>query len=62
LSLIPLLKNNIIKPTNIIIDAKSGVSGAGKTPREDLMFSEMLNNFFPYKINKHQHIPEILQG
>ena len=62
LSLIPLLKHNIIKHTNIIIDAKSGVSGAGKTPREDLMFSEMLNNFFPYKINKHQHIPEILQG
>ncbi len=62
LSLIPLLKHNIIKPSNIIIDAKSGVSGAGKTPREDLMFSEMLNNFFPYKINKHQHIPEILQG
>jgi N-acetyl-gamma-glutamyl-phosphate reductase len=62
LSLIPLLKHNIIKPTNIIIDAKSGVSGAGKIPREDLMFSEMMNNFFPYKINKHQHIPEILQG
>jgi N-acetyl-gamma-glutamyl-phosphate reductase len=62
LSLLPLLKHKLIKPTNIIIDAKSGVSGAGKKPREDLMFSEMLNNYFPYKINKHQHIPEILQG
>ncbi|GMN89391.1 N-acetyl-gamma-glutamyl-phosphate reductase [Francisella sciaenopsi] len=62
LSLLPLLKHNLIKTSNIIIDAKSGVSGAGKKPREDLMFSEMLNNFFPYKIGKHQHTPEILKA
>ncbi|BCD92602.1 N-acetyl-gamma-glutamyl-phosphate reductase [Francisella halioticida] len=62
LSLLPLLKHNLIKPSNIIIDAKSGVSGAGKKPRQDLMFSEMLNNFFPYKIGKHQHTPEILKA
>ncbi|MBK2259449.1 N-acetyl-gamma-glutamyl-phosphate reductase [Francisella philomiragia] len=62
LSLLPLLKHNLIKPNNIIIDAKSGVSGAGKKPRQDLMFSEMLNNFFPYKIGKHRHIPEILKA
>ncbi len=62
LSLLPLLKHKIVKPNNIIIDAKSGVSGAGKKPRQDLMFSEMLNNFFPYKIGKHQHIPEILKS
>lgn len=61
LSIIPLLKNNLIKPDNIIIDAKSGVSGAGKTPSSELMFSEMLNNFYPYKIGKHQHTPEILK-
>ncbi|MEY8674264.1 N-acetyl-gamma-glutamyl-phosphate reductase [Francisella philomiragia] len=62
LSLLPLLRHNLIKSSNIIIDAKSGVSGAGKNPRQDLMFSEMLNNFFPYKIGKHQHIPEILKA
>ncbi|MEY8714075.1 N-acetyl-gamma-glutamyl-phosphate reductase [Francisella philomiragia] len=62
LSLLPLLKHNLIKPSNIIIDAKSGVSGAGKKTRQDLMFSEMLNNFFPYKIGKHQHTPEILKA
>lgn len=61
LSLLPLLKHKLIKSNNLVIDAKSGVSGAGKKAREDLMFAEMLNNFFPYKIGKHQHIPEILK-
>lgn len=61
LSLTPLLKNKLIKPNNIIIDAKSGVSGAGKTLKSELMFAEMLNNFYPYKIAKHQHTPEILK-
>lgn len=62
LSLLPLLKLKLIKPSNIIVDAKSGVSGAGKKPRQDLMFTEMLNNFFPYKIGDHQHTPEILRN
>ena len=59
MSLIPLLKNNVIKSNNIIIDAKSGTSGAGKKSDSSLMFSEMSENFFPYKVGKHQHIPEI---
>lgn len=59
MALIPLLKNNIIKSSDIIIDAKSGVSGAGKKAHDDLMFCEITENFFPYKIGKHQHIPEI---
>ena len=40
LSLIPLIKENIISLEDIIIDAKSGVSGAGRSNKEDLMFSE----------------------
>jgi N-acetyl-gamma-glutamyl-phosphate reductase len=43
----------------VIIDAKSGVSGSGKHLNPDLMFCEIANNFFPYKIGKHQHTPEI---
>ena len=59
MSLLPLISNDIVKNDNIIIDAKSGVSGAGKSLNSDLMFCEMANNFFPYKIGKHQHTPEI---
>ncbi|WP_026069152.1 N-acetyl-gamma-glutamyl-phosphate reductase [Legionella tunisiensis] len=59
MSLLPLIKENIIKTDNIIIDAKSGVSGAGKNPNPELMFCELMGNFFPYKIGKHQHNPEI---
>ncbi len=59
LSLIPLLQHQVIESDNIIIDAKSGVSGAGKKTNPDLMFCEMSENFLPYKIGKHQHIPEI---
>ncbi|KTD35127.1 N-acetyl-gamma-glutamyl-phosphate reductase [Legionella israelensis] len=59
MALIPLLKENIIKKNTIIIDAKSGTSGAGKKANLDLMFSEMADNFFPYKVGKHQHKPEI---
>ena len=62
LSLIPLFKHKIIQPTNLVIDAKSGVSGAGKKFSQNLMFSEMVNNFFPYKIGKHQHTPEIVSA
>lgn len=59
MSLIPLLKADIINDNNIIIDAKSGVSGGGKQPNPELMFCEVSNNFFPYKIGVHQHTPEI---
>ena len=59
MALIPLLNHNLIKTNTIIIDAKSGTSGAGKKANQDLMLCEMSENFFPYKIGKHQHIPEI---
>jgi len=60
MTLIPLLQKELIKP-DIIIDAKSGVSGAGKKPAAHLMFCEITENFFPYKVGQHQHIPEIKQ-
>lgn len=59
MSLLPLIAANIINPKNLIIDAKSGVSGSGKQMNADLMFCEIANNFYPYKLGKHQHTPEI---
>jgi N-acetyl-gamma-glutamyl-phosphate reductase len=58
MSLLPLLNTDLIQTDSIIIDAKSGVSGGGKQPNPDLMFCEVSNNFFPYKIGKHQHTPD----
>ena len=59
MSLLPLFNADLIKTDSIIIDAKSGVSGSGKQLNSDLMFCEVSSNFFPYKIGKHQHTPEI---
>ena len=60
LALIPLLKNQIIQEQGIVIDAKSGVSGAGKKAHESLLFSEVFADYRPYKVGKHQHYPEII--
>jgi len=59
MTLLPLLKTKLIHPDSIIIDAKSGVSGAGKQAKPALMFAEISNNVYPYKLGKHQHIPEM---
>jgi N-acetyl-gamma-glutamyl-phosphate reductase len=61
LGLIPLLKAGWIDPQSIIIDAKSGVSGAGRGLSLNIHYAEINENFKAYKINKHQHIPEIEQ-
>lgn len=46
----------------IIIDAKSGVSGAGRQAKMDLLFSETADNFKAYGVAGHRHLPEIVQG
>ena len=61
LALAPLLAFNLVEPDSIIIDAKSGVSGAGRKLAEAFMFSEVNEDFKAYKINEHQHAPEINQ-
>jgi len=61
LGLAPLLAEKAIDPAQIIIDAKSGVTGAGRTPSLGLLFAETNENFKAYKINQHQHMPEIEQ-
>ena len=61
LSILPLIKEKIISLEDIIVDAKSGVSGAGRGSKEELMFSEISESMKPYNIAKHRHTPEIEQ-
>lgn len=61
LGLAPIVKEDLVELSSIIIDAKSGVSGAGRTATKTTHFAEMNENFKIYKVNEHQHIPEIEQ-
>ncbi|MCX7847499.1 MAG: N-acetyl-gamma-glutamyl-phosphate reductase [bacterium] len=61
LPLIPLLRANLINPHRIIIDAKSGVSGAGKKITPALHFCEVNESFKAYNVFNHRHTPEIEQ-
>ncbi len=57
----PLLAANLVEGT-VIADAKSGVSGAGRTPKQLTHFVEVADNMTPYKIGRnHRHLPEIEQ-
>ncbi len=55
----PMVKEKVAKLDSIIIDAKSGVTGAGRKPDLALSFSEVNENLKAYKVNEHQHKPEI---
>src|SRR5690625_6818470 len=59
LGLAPVVKTCLVDPKSIIIDAKTGVSGAGKGLSQATHYSETNDNFKAYKINQHQHTPEI---
>jgi N-acetyl-gamma-glutamyl-phosphate reductase len=61
LPLAPLLKENIVDENSIIIDSKSGVSGAGRSPSLDLHYCEVSEGFKAYKVAEHRHTPEIEQ-
>jgi len=61
LALAPLLAKKLIEPTGIIIDAKSGVSGAGRTPKLNTLFSEANESLTAYSVGSHRHTPEIEQ-
>ncbi|KAK4742669.1 hypothetical protein SAY87_000670 [Trapa incisa] len=62
LPLIPLIKANLIACSNIFIDSKSGVSGAGRSPKEANLYTEVAEGIHAYGITKHRHVPEIEQG
>lgn len=60
LSLYAGLREGVIEPSGIHVSAASGVTGAGKKPKQHLHHPELDQNFFAYRIGKHQHWPEIV--
>lgn len=62
LALAPLAKQHLIDVHTIIVDAKSGVSGAGRSAKPSNHFPELYDNFRAYNVAKHRHTPEIEQA
>ncbi len=62
LPLIPLLEAGLIEAQDIVIDAKSGVSGAGRAAKEVSLFAEVSEGIHAYGVGSHRHAPEIEQG
>ncbi|KAJ7561955.1 hypothetical protein O6H91_03G133300 [Diphasiastrum complanatum] len=62
LPLVPLLENQLIEKDGIIIDAKSGVSGAGRSAKEANLYTEIAEGLHSYGVTNHRHVPEIEQG
>jgi len=61
LALVPLLEAGLIKNEDIIIDAKSGASGAGRSLKEANLYTELAEAMHPYGVGHHRHMPEIEQ-
>lgn len=61
LGLLPFLESGVAAPGSVIVDAKSGVSGAGRTPSAAAHYPETTEAFGPYKVGSHRHTPEIAQ-
>ncbi len=61
MALLPLLRDGLIDGRNVIINAASGVSGAGRTPKQNLHYPEANENFSAYGVGVHRHQPEIAQ-
>jgi len=62
LPLIPLLKDKLIEPQGITIDAKSGMTGAGRGAQANHLYTEISEGISAYSIGSHRHAPEIEQG
>jgi hypothetical protein len=62
LGLAPLVANGLIELSGIVIDSKSGVSGAGRTPKLSHHFPECNESVAAYSVGSHRHTPEIEQG
>ena len=62
LGFLPLVEAGLVDVGNLVADAKSGVSGAGRKAEVHTLFSEASDNFKAYGVSGHRHLPEILQG
>ncbi len=61
LALIPLLKAKAVDPDEIVVDAKSGMTGAGRAAREEMLFAEVSEGFHAYGVGHHRHMSELDQ-
>ncbi|MEO5340818.1 MAG: N-acetyl-gamma-glutamyl-phosphate reductase [Magnetococcus sp. MYC-9] len=61
LALAPLLRGGWIDPALMLVDSKSGVSGAGRSASQDILFAELEGGFRAYKVDGHRHTPEMEQ-
>lgn len=61
MALLPIVKSGAINAADIVIDAKSGVSGAGRSLKLNVLFTEAGEGLSPYSVAKHRHAPEIEQ-
>ncbi len=61
LAVLPLFTAKLVEDNRFIVDAKSGLSGAGRKADQSLLYTEMAENLRAYKVNAHQHMPEVLQ-
>jgi len=62
LALAPLIAAGLIEPTDVVVVASSGTSGAGRSAKANLLGSEVMSDLSAYKVGAHQHVPEILQA
>jgi N-acetyl-gamma-glutamyl-phosphate reductase len=62
LPLAPLVREGLVEPEGIVIDAKSGVTGAGRQASESYSFAEIDEDLRAYKVFTHQHTPEIIRS
>ncbi|HEY8534387.1 MAG TPA: N-acetyl-gamma-glutamyl-phosphate reductase [Micromonospora sp.] len=62
LALAPLIAAGAVSPEDVVVVAASGTSGAGRTPKPHLLGSEVMGDLSPYKVGRHQHVPEIKQA
>lgn len=62
LAIAPLVRAGAIEPTGVIVDAASGTSGAGRSPKDNLHFAHVTESFTAYGLLTHRHTPEIEQA
>ncbi|RZU74835.1 N-acetyl-gamma-glutamyl-phosphate reductase [Micromonospora kangleipakensis] len=62
LALAPLIAAGAVLPTDVVVVAASGTSGAGRAAKAHLLGSEVMADLSPYKVGAHQHVPEIKQA
>jgi len=62
LALAPLVSAGLVEPDDVVAVAASGTSGAGRGAKGPLLGSEVMGDLSPYKVGRHQHVPEILQA